>query len=129
MWLLSSYHHHAQCAQSQTALNPPSRLRTHLFAYSFRARKTAASATSRGLPNRCTGILSLSSETSFSLKSIHGYSMVSRLARLIFAVMLSKHTNTHLLSWASLYSPEQLHWSESPRHLSKSLQLPPPMSV
>lgn len=36
----------------QTALNPPSRFKTQLFAYSFCARKTAASAISLGLPNR-----------------------------------------------------------------------------
>jgi len=38
------------------ALNPPSRLRTQLLAYLFRARNSAASAISAGSPNRFRGM-------------------------------------------------------------------------
>jgi hypothetical protein len=38
------------------ALKPPSRFSTQLFAYSFLARKSAASAISSGLPKRLSGI-------------------------------------------------------------------------
>lgn len=43
-------------AGAQVALRPPSRLRMQLLAYLFLARKTAASATSSGVPKRETGI-------------------------------------------------------------------------
>jgi hypothetical protein len=42
----------------QVALSPPSRLSTQLFAYSFLARNTAASATSSAIPKRFSGIWS-----------------------------------------------------------------------
>lgn len=43
---------HVSLESNQTALNPPSRLSTQLLAYSFCAKNTAASAISRGSPNR-----------------------------------------------------------------------------
>ena len=52
-----------------TALNPPSRFITQLFAYSLLAKNTAASAISSGAPNRPSGMLSFNLSFCPSLKS------------------------------------------------------------
>lgn len=55
------------------ALNPPSRLRTQLFAYLFVAKKTAASAISAASPKRFRGTAFMASRRALGVMATDVY--------------------------------------------------------